>query len=43
MTATDPACTLAPQHDLVLRARADSQVPTEAGPLIRLRRPPELG
>ena len=43
MTATDPACVLAPRHDLVLRARADSQATTEAGPLIRLRRPPELG
>ena len=45
MTATDPACQLAPQHDLVLRARADSEAdaaPSPAGPLIRLRRPPEV-
>jgi pyrroloquinoline quinone biosynthesis protein E len=40
MNATDPACELAPQHDLVLRARADSEAAATTGPLIRLRRPP---
>jgi pyrroloquinoline quinone biosynthesis protein E len=51
MTATDPACELAPRHDLVLRARADSEAASGAGggaggvgeTLIRLRRPPEVG
>ncbi|HEX2660474.1 MAG TPA: pyrroloquinoline quinone biosynthesis protein PqqE [Polyangia bacterium] len=42
MTATDPACGLAPQHDLVLRARTDAGATTEAAPLITLRRPPAL-
>jgi pyrroloquinoline quinone biosynthesis protein E len=42
MTATDPACVLAPQHDLVVRARVGSDATAEAG-LIRLRRPPEVG
>ena len=46
MTATDPACELAPRHDLVLRARADSEAeainaaPSTDPSLIRLRRPP---
>jgi pyrroloquinoline quinone biosynthesis protein E len=44
MTATDPACELAPQHGVVLRARADVEAnPEPTGGLIRLRRPPDVG
>ena len=46
MTATDPACELAPRHDLVLRARAELDTMGGAdatGGLIRLRRPPDVG
>ena len=46
MTATDPACELAPRHDLVLRARAEQEAAAGAeatGELIRLRRPPDVG
>jgi pyrroloquinoline quinone biosynthesis protein E len=42
MTVTDPACALAPQHDLILRAHEESKAPS-ASDLIRLRRPPTLG
>ncbi|HEY4185147.1 MAG TPA: pyrroloquinoline quinone biosynthesis protein PqqE [Polyangia bacterium] len=43
--ATDPACALAPQHDLVLRARDDSEAQAVGAPLVpvRLRRPPRSG
>jgi PqqA peptide cyclase len=35
--ATDPACALAPRHDLIVAARARARLPTEPAPL-RLRR-----
>ena len=37
MTATDPSCQLAPDHDIIVRARAETEPE-----LIRLRRPPTL-
>jgi pyrroloquinoline quinone biosynthesis protein E len=43
MTATDPACALAPQHDLIVQARATSEAQPVIDPPIRLRRPPTIG
>jgi PqqA peptide cyclase len=55
MTATDPACVLAPHHDIIVRARQDAATATVSGDpappddatippaRLRLRRPPEIG
>lgn len=47
MTATDPACVLAPRHDVVLRARDEVEAVASAvdhdAPLIHLRRPVGAG
>jgi len=43
MSATDPACRLAPAHDVVLKARAAAESLAPDDGLIRLRRVPAVG